>query len=458
MPISEAELKNLTTGKLLARNTIWNLVGEGAPLLVALVAIPRLVHALGTQRFGILTLVWMLIGYLSLFDLGVGRALTNLIAQQLGAGEEKTLPPLIWTANILIIGLGIAGGLLLASLSRWLVYSVLKIPAGLQKETLDALYVLSLALPAVISTTGFRGIMEAYQRFDVANAIRIPMGIFSFAAPLAVLPFSHSLVPIVVVLVAGRFIALLVHIAACVALLPVMRSAVQWQSDIVRPLLSFGGWMTVSNIVGPIMAGMDRFLVGALVSIQAVAFYATPYEVVTKLWLVPAALAGVLFPAFSTTLMSDPARTRRLYSHARKTLMLVMAPIALAFIIAARPGLRLWLGAEFAANSALVLQVLAFGVFMNSVAFLPFALVQGAGRSDWTGKLHIAELPVYLAAFWVLTTHLGIVGTAIAWSLRVTGDLVLLMIMARKLLRAYSRPAVATVTIRDLPAKVVESK
>lgn len=71
-------------------------------MLVALVAISRLVHALGTQRVGILTLVWMLIGYLSLLDLGVGCAFTNLVAQKSGAGEEKSLPPLILTANILM--------------------------------------------------------------------------------------------------------------------------------------------------------------------------------------------------------------------------------------------------------------------------------------------------------------------------------------------------------------------
>jgi len=401
------------------------------------------VHALGTERFGNLTLVWMLIGYLSLFDLGLGRALTNLIAQKLGAGEERSLPPLIWTANILMIAFGIAGALLLAGLSRWLVYSVLKIPAGLQKETLQSLYILSLSLPAVISTTGFRGMLEAYQRFDVANAIRIPMGIFSFAAPLAVLPFSHSLVPVVAVLVAGRFVAWLVHIGACAALLPVMRSACQWQSGMVRPLLSFGGWMTVSNIASPIMWGMDRLFVGALVSIQAVAFYATPYEVVTKLLLIPAALAGVLFPAFSTTLISDPARTRGLYSLARKSLILVMAPLVLGFIIAARPALRIWLGAEFAANSALPLQVLAVGVFFNSLAYLAFALVQSAGRADWTGKLHLSELPVYLVAFWVLTSHFGIAGTAIAWSLRTTVDMMLLTMMGRKLLDARSQTALA---------------
>ena len=47
-------------------------------------------------------------------------------------------------------------------------------------------------------------------------------------------------------------------------------------------LLRFGGWMTVSNIVGPLMVTLDRFLIGALISVSAVAYYATPYEVVSQ--------------------------------------------------------------------------------------------------------------------------------------------------------------------------------
>ena len=34
-------------GRLLAKNSLWNLLGWGAPLLVALVAIPLLIKGLG---------------------------------------------------------------------------------------------------------------------------------------------------------------------------------------------------------------------------------------------------------------------------------------------------------------------------------------------------------------------------------------------------------------------------
>src|ERR1700732_1001665 len=87
-------------GRLLAKNSLWNLVGWGAPLLVALAGIPLLIKGLGIERFGVLTLIWMGIGYFSLLDIGLGQALTKLVAEKLGVERPEEISKLIWTALI----------------------------------------------------------------------------------------------------------------------------------------------------------------------------------------------------------------------------------------------------------------------------------------------------------------------------------------------------------------------
>ena len=41
------------------------------------------------------------------------------------------------------------------------------------------------------------------------------------------------------------------------------------------------------------------------------------------------------------------------------------------------------------------------------------------GRADITGKLHLAELPVYALAIWGLSSAFGLTGVALAWVVRV---------------------------------------
>jgi O-antigen/teichoic acid export membrane protein len=421
-------------GVRLAKNTVWNLLGQGLPLIVGLVAIPLLIHGLGTERFGVLTLAWMVIGYFGLFDLGLGRALTKLVAEKLGAGQLEKLPGLIWTALVIMVGLGIAGALILVVLSPWLVFHILKIPASLQTETLYAFYLLGLSIPIVICTTGLRGILEAYQRFGVVNAIRIPMGLLTFLGPLSVLPFSKSLVPIVIVLAVGRLVVLLAHFVFCLKTVPILRTSPVFQKSTAKPLVSFGGWITISNIISPLMVSFDRFLIGSFVSMTAVTYYTTPYELVTRLRIIPTSLANVLFPAFSSTLVTDRARAARMFSRGVTYLYLVLFPLILIVVTFAREGLNLWVGAKFAQNSSFVLQCLAVGVLLNSLALMPFALVQSAGRADLTAKLHLMEFPLYAAALWLLVRRYGINGVAIAWVVRVALDMGALFFVSRRIL------------------------
>jgi O-antigen/teichoic acid export membrane protein len=429
---------NLIGGRRLARNVFWNLLGTGAPLLVAIVAIPMLIEGLGTARFGVLTLAWMVVGYFSLFDLGLGRALTKLVAEKLGKGQDDQIPALIWTAMSLMTVLGVLGAVVVAALSPWLVGSVLKIPAELQPETLMAFYLLAASVPIVIGTTGLRGILEAHQRFGLVNAVRIPLGVFTFLGPVAVLPFSNSLVPVVAALVIARLVSWCAYAALSFHVEPALRHSVSMHRAMVRPLVNFGGWMTVTNLIGPLMVYLDRFLIGAMVSMTAVAHYATPYEVITKLRIVPTALMGVLFPAFSAAFVQDRARAAHLFDRAVKCIFLSLFPVVVIIVTFAREGLTLWLGSEFAGNSSLVLQLLAVGVFINSHAHVPFGMVQGAGRPDLTAKLHLMELPFYLLVLWWLVGAYGIVGAAIAWVLRVAIDTMFLFVMARRLLSAAS--------------------
>src|SRR5882762_5456517 len=439
--------RHLTSGRLLARNTVWNLIGNGAPLIVAVFSIPILIHGLGKDRFGVLTLAWALIGYASLFDIGLGRALTQLVAKKLGSGEDHEIPALAWTSLLLMLALGAVGSVAIIAISPWLTHHALKVPGGIQTEVLRAFYLLGLAVPAVVATAGLRGLMEAHQRFDLITALRIPTGVFTFVGPLMALPFSRNLGPVVGILVAGRFLGCLAHLLVCFKVIPELRQRVAWHGPSAGPLLRFGSWITVSNIVGPLMVTLDRFLIGGLVSTTAVAYYATPYEVVTKFWLIPGALVGVMFPAFSASFEQDRNRTAALYRRCVKYVFLTLFPLVLLTVILAHRGLALWLGADFAQHSFRVLQWLALGVLLNSLAQIPFALVQGAGRPDLTAKLHLIELPFYLLALWWLLSARGIEGAAIAWTARVAIDALVLFGMARRFFPASTGVARRTASL-----------
>jgi O-antigen/teichoic acid export membrane protein len=426
--------KELTSGSRLAKNVVWNLFSVAVPFLVAIVTIPILIEEIGTERFGLLAISWMFVGYFSLFDFGLGQALTVLVAKCLGEGRESDIPALVWTAMSLMVVLGALGFCIILISSPWLVGDVLNVPSELHDEALKAFYLLSISIPLVIVTAGLRGVIAAYQRFDLLTAIRIPMGMLTFLGPVAVLPFSSSLYPIVAVLVVGRLLASFAHLLLMFRVIPDIKKCYQFDRNQIRPLLGFGGWMTVSNMVVPLMVSMDRFVIGAVLTVSAVAFYTTPYEIVSRLLIIPSAFVAVLLPAQSTTLArgstEDRLHSARLFVKGLDYISVALFPMVLLVIAFAYDGLNLWVGEEFANHGYLVMQWLVVGVFFYGLSLVPFSLVQSAGRPDWSAKLHLIELPLYLLALWWALTQYGILGAAVVWTARAFLDAASLYVMA----------------------------
>src|SRR5690348_16484170 len=108
-------------GRMLARNTALNLIGRVVPLLEGIATLPYVIRHLGADRFGLLSLAWMVVGYFALFDLGIGPATTKFVAVLLGRGEIEKLLGLVWTATLTQTCMGLAAGVLLATASPLLV-------------------------------------------------------------------------------------------------------------------------------------------------------------------------------------------------------------------------------------------------------------------------------------------------------------------------------------------------
>ena len=429
--------RRLTSARTLLRGAAWNQLGQLLPVLAALVLIPPLIRGLGVDRFGIFSLAWMLIGYFTLFDLGVSGALTRLVSERIAAHREAEVPALVWTALALTTLMGIVGAVLLALAAPWLSGTALHVPPALRRETLQLTWVLACSLPVVTGTAALAGVLAAQQRFGVLNAIRVPMGILTYLVPLLALRFGANLLPLGVALAVVRILGGLAHLAACLVSTPGLAARIAPRRSLLTPILSFGSWMTVSALVSPIMLYLDRFLIGGMLSVAMVAYYTTPYDLSLRFGILAIPVVNVMFPAFAACYDTNPERAGRLFDWSTRAVAMLLFPLVTACVLFPGELLTLWLGAEFAGHAALVLRLLALGMFLNGMAQVALAFMQSSGRPDLGARLHALELPFYVLAAWLLIGRFGIAGAAVACLARVTVDAVALFLMARRRLGTH---------------------
>jgi O-antigen/teichoic acid export membrane protein len=428
---------SLSSGSTIFKNSVWNLTSQVMPMLVGLFSIPLLIKGMGLERFGLLALAWVAIGYFSLFDFGLGRALTKLVSERIGLEDESGVNVVSWTALAIMFAISAFGSLILSLIIPLLIDNVLTIPEVMKREAEISFYLLAGTIPIVVITSGLRGILEAYQRFDLVAFLRIPMGVWTFLGPLVALSVINRLEIVVLSLVIGRLIIFILYYVLCRYILGSLK-AFKFDSSIIKSLFTLGGWMTVTNVVGPMMVYFDRFFIGAFLPLSAVTYYTTPNEIVTRLTILPASVASVLFAAFSLSLITNKTYAYKIFERGVFYVFILIYPIVLFIFMFSAEALTLWINADFSNESANVLRWLSIGILFNSLARIPFAFIQADGRPDITAKLHMLELPLYVLLLWAMLTKYGIDGVAVTWMLRSSFDAIILFYIAE--IRMKSSP------------------
>ncbi len=422
------------TGRVIIKNTIFNLIGQVLPIIAAVLGVPILIKYLGVEKFGILSLLWMVMWYSTMLDLGLGRSTTKFIAEALANSKFDQIPKILLTSAFAQVLIGTVVGLIFFALTPFVVERLLKITPEIIPETKISFYIISASVPLILISATFQGMLEAYQRFDLVNAVLVPVKIGVLVLSIVGALLNFKLYGIVILLIAMRVFMTFTLFFLDIKICPEVKKVFDLDFKILQTLLSFGGWVTVINIVNPILVYIDRFLIGAILSVSVLAYYTAPFEILQRLWIIPASLNMTLFPAFSS--LSGGEQSEKLgsiFSKAVKLTFVVLFPIVFMLSFFSFEILKIWLGFDFAVKSSDVFKVIALGIFASSIAGFPTILLQGVGRPELPAKLYLVELVVYIPFVSFFIYKFGIIGAGIGWLIRQVIEMVLLYWMVFKI-------------------------
>ena len=418
-------------GAVLLRQSLWSALGWVLPALAALWAVPGLTRALGATGFGLLAIAWALVGWFSAADLGLSRAVTQGVARALARERRDEAAALTWSALALMTPVSMAAAALLWWGAPWGA-GVLRLSPEDYTAGVRTVQWIALAIPFTVLMTALRGVLEGARAFALVAMLRIPLGVAFALVPLALATRGLGIVGAVQGIVLVRMVALIAHATAAVVMLPEMRRVQLASVDARRALLAFGGWTTVSNVISPLMSGMDRVGIGALIPVAAVAPYAIGFEVGTKVWFLTATLVPVLYPSFAALLATDARVAAGRLEQGTRAILAAGLPVLLIFVALAAPGMTRWVGNALARDAAISLQWLSVGLAANLTAQVALAFVQSADRPALAAWGHLVQLPLYIVCLVWAVPRYGAAGAAAVWTLRTVGDAAWLLVAARR--------------------------
>jgi len=405
------------------RDTVYNLCGSIAPMFVSLVTVPIYLHLIGNARYGVLAIVWLFLGYFGIFDPGITRAAAYHIARLHGKDREKERESVFWTALLVNSVFGLAGGLALYLAARPIFIHFFKMSGAIRAEVLTSLPWMAASIPVAVTAGVLVGALQAREWFGFTNSVNVGNAAMVQLAPLAVAywhgPELSWLIPTVLI---ARTLGIIPGAVALKHALPLGVGG-RFDRSRLKDLFTYGGWVTITNVISPLLSSMDRLLIGSLLSAEAVAFYTVPFNLVSRASILPGALSSSLFPKLSR---GSTEESSRLASDSVAALAAVMTPVIVIGMAALPVFLRLWVGRSFAEQAASVGIVLLMGIWVNGLAYIPFGHLQATGRPDLVAKFHAYEFLPFIGLLWFGLHSFGLLGAAWAWTIRVAFDAALL--------------------------------
>jgi O-antigen/teichoic acid export membrane protein len=420
------------TGPKLHRGVLSYLFAFIIPAAAGLAVLPLLAGLLGVERLGTLALAWAVMGHSAALSLGFPPAVIQLAA---GRPDEE-VARIVWTALSCTAIAGLAGAVLIA-LGASAFVPLLNLAAPQAQEAERLLWVLAAATPLLSTTSVLTAVLELRGRFLAVNTINVASLLINYVGTLAILYVHDDLVLVGFVIVGARLFAWLGCLTMGLRVVPLLRARPSVSRTIARSLFGYGRWVLVSIFVGLFMVFSDRFLIGGLLGVAAVAYYAPPKEIVTRLGPVSGAVVAVLLPALATARLHD--HSRRLIHRAQDATAGLLLPPIVALAALAPELLAAWMGDQFAAEGAAALRWLVFGLMVSGLAKIPAVTLAAHGRPDMTAKLHILEVLPFVAIALILIPWLGVVGAAIAWTARAIVDAIAIHCLANQVTGGWSR-------------------
>ena len=395
-------------------NVIWNWVGVGASFFAAFFLTRYIIHKLGEENYGIWALAFALIDYFWLFDLGLRSAVVNYISRFRATGETESINQVINTAlcyfsAIAVIALVVSGGL------SGQIYRLFRIQPSHRADFSTLMLLIGVSLSAGIFCCVFQAGLESFQCFKVYNHIAIAAMVLRVTGCWIVLVMGYGVVAMGCVVVFSQCSAYAMNFLAFRRAFPELRfSRSLIRGERLKEMTAYGipSFFANSSILalnqGPTVL-VGHFLPEAFVGYYSLPLRLLQYSVdmITRIGFVTAPNTAELVASGRLSYVA------KLGMYLNRYCLALFLPFSAFLIIYGRDLISVWVGANFAAQSAPLLPAFVLATTVALAAqFNSSSILFGMAKHRRYARNLMIEAALMVAGFFVAVPRYGLLGGA----------------------------------------------
>jgi O-antigen/teichoic acid export membrane protein len=410
-----------------ASSGLWSVSGQAAQLGMTIVTAPFIIRLLGPAKYGLWALIQTLGTYFIVADLGMATASTRFAAERYAHDDSEGESTVIWTSLATTVSITGVFCVAMAIAAPFVVIHVLHVRGPLRSEGTEAVRLLVIGILAYAAAGCLNTPQQVRLKWRTVTFVTSGPTLARMAlAPILLVTIGGGVVTLTALMAAGMVLTAVLNFAASSRLLPALRRP-HATRPVFKQMARYGGLLAVSTFITVPLTSAERFFLAGFHSSVSVAYYAVAASLASLLSVFPFAFTVPLIPALTRHLaVGNLAEHRRLYQLVLRATFLCVTPLALGLAFLGHPFLSLWAGPRYGTHSSVPFYILLAGLWFNTLGYVPQSHLIASGGVSRLAILRSAELVPYLLLAAVLTARFGVIGAAMAWSIRIVVDVVLL--------------------------------
>lgn len=213
----------------------------------------------------------------------------------------------------------------------------------------------------------------------------------------------------------------------------------QFQKDSLRKICRFAAGMTGLTIVGLILTQTDKVILMRMLNLETFGYYTIAITISSMaISMVASSITHAVYPQFSRLVsLGDETALRELYHRSCQIMSALLFPIMIILALFSYDILLVYFGKEeIAANTHLLLSLVAIGSGLQSLMWLPHSLQLAYGWTKLSFYLNVVAIIFLIPLMLIGVYKYGAIGGAVSWViLNIFYVLVDVQIMHRRILK-----------------------
>ena len=334
--------------KKIVKNTVANTLLKISQYVIGFLMFPFIIKYVGVEDYGIYLLVGAFVGYFGLLDFGVGSALVKYVAQYTTKEDKKTINEMVSSSFAFYMGIGIVICVSVLIIGTYYVEFFNISPDQAEKARFIA-YLVAIGALTSWPMHSFGNILPGIQRYDIGAILGFVSAIITAVSTVIILLSGGGIIDMIFwgIVIGASFQLATVIITQ--RLLPYLELRREYMGmEPMKKIFKFSSVVFIGQIIGMIVLGTDRIVIGAFVSVAAITHYAVARKLHDIVHTASSLPASALLPAATELDTKDnKAAIERLVFRGGKYKCALIIGAATVIFVLAEPIINVWMGPEW---------------------------------------------------------------------------------------------------------------